>query len=613
MTTSAHCFTPSLNAYFNALLRETGPWPFHQDGSYFSITNRESCETLLLPCQFHSQGGRHILGPRALLDQGEGAHPIEFQQAVDWTLSLPELKTQTTTEALANFWQRVVHSDDNLAQALDYQAEHPPGRRPGQALAFIEAEQALVNGHSIHPCPKDRGNMSSSEARIFAPEFGCHFPLAWYSVHRDYLHCHIAGKHTLSSLVEPILESTSPTCDSSLRTARPAGHCLIPCHPYQHQHWQAHPVIRRLQAEGHVRFLGIDCGRWRATSSLRAIWSENHDWMLKFSLSVRLTNSIRHLQPEEASRGPALAKLLTTPAARAWLGRHPAFSILTEPASVAICDEQDQPLPETTLVFRDNHFRGQQAEGCEVLATLLQDAPDTGLSRLGLALRARGTGEAGARHWFQTYLNLAVKPLLDAQSNLGLLFGAHQQNLILKLDEQFQPVAVWFRDCQGTGFSSLARQCFGSVMPPLIRSSANELPDNRAIRLFCYYLFINSTFNVITALAAAGLCTESLLWQSLRQWLELQAAGQPLDTGAIDYLLHSPELYAKNNLLCCLKALNENTLEDPTAIYHLLPNPLISSLAYQHTHQRVPYTAAYFNASLIHKDETLYDLQTLPR
>jgi N2-citryl-N6-acetyl-N6-hydroxylysine synthase len=609
MTVTAHCFHPSLNAYFNALLRETGPWPFHRDGSYFSITNRESAETLLLPCQYHSQGGRHILGPRALLDQGEGAHPIAFQQAVDWTLLLPEVTTQATPEALANFRQRVVASDDNLAKALGYQTMNTGSRLPNAIFEFIEAEQALVNGHSIHPCPKDRGNMSHNEARIFAPEFGCHFPLAWYSVHRDYLHCHLAGKHTLSSLVEPLLESTSPTCESSVRTTRPPGHCLIPCHPYQHQHWQSHPVIRRLQAEGKVRFLGMDCGRWQATSSLRAIWSESHDWMLKFSLSVRLTNSIRHLQPEEASRGPALARLLTTPVAQAWLGRHPAFSILKEPASVAICDERNQPLPETTLVFRDNYFRGQQSKGCEVLATLLQDDPDTGLSRLGRALKARGTGEAGARRWFQAYLNLAVKPLLDAQSNLGLLFGAHQQNLILKLDEQFQPVAAWFRDCQGTGFSSLAHQCFGSVMPALIRDSANELPDERAIRLFCYYLFVNSTFNVITALAAAGLCPETLLWQVLRQWLAFEAAGQPLDTGAIDYLLNSPELYAKNNLLCCLKALNENTLKDPTALYHPLPNPLVQEQA----RQRVPSTRAYFNTSLIHKDETIYDLQTIPR
>ena len=42
---------------------------------------------------------------------------------------------------------------------------------------------------------------------------------------------------------------------------------------------------------------------WKATSSLRTVFTENSPYMLKFSLSLKLTNSVRHLLPKEVDRG----------------------------------------------------------------------------------------------------------------------------------------------------------------------------------------------------------------------------------------------------------------------------------------------------------------------
>ncbi|GGY73929.1 IucA/IucC family protein [Marinobacter zhanjiangensis] len=574
MTLSRESVTPSLNAYFNALLRETGPWPWHPRCRHFSITHTGTGERLLIPCRFRSLGGRHLLGPELWLERGSGPEPIGFSEAVRWTLALPELRNQSSPGTRQGFLHRVEQSDDNLRRVLAHRAQHCPAPGPSPQ-SFIESEQALVNGHSIHPCPKDRGNMSDDEARAFAPEYSARFPLIWYSVDRHQLRCHDSAQASLAGVVESLLEHEPAPLRQAAYAAASAGHTIIPCHPFQHRHWQALPALQELQSKGRLHSLGMGTSRWYATSSLRAIWADDQDWMLKFSLSVRLTNSVRHLQPQEAVRGPGLADLLDTAPARQWLDRHPRFRILNEPVTTVICDNQGQPLPETTLVFRHNPFRNKTDEACELLASLLQDDPATGLSRLGSCLRARNASEADAVAWFRGYLDLAVKPLLDAQGNLGLLFGAHQQNLILRLDRQFRPVAAWFRDCQGTGFSSLAHHRFGPDLAASVRAGENELPDGLGVRLFCYYLFINSTFNVITALAAADLCTEDQLWHQLKQWLQQQRAEGPADTSALDYLQTSPQLYAKNNFLCSLRALNENTLTDLESIYHPMPNPLV--------------------------------------
>lgn len=565
---------PSVNAYFNALLRETGPWPWHPEPGLYTLTHQETGDTLLIPCRFHSRAGRHLLGADLWLDQGEGVRPVSFLDAVAWTLSLPELVRQSSAGDRQKLLARVQSSHHNLNHALDHRAS-------AQALAgtspqaFIDSEQALTNGHSIHPCPKDRGNMTAEEATAFAPEYGGSFPLIWYAVAADQLLSHSSASTSLTDATQSLLQQEAPSIRQAARNATAAGERVIPCHPFQHRHWQAHPELQALQSAGQLRCLGMGISRWRATSSLRAIWAQDQDWMLKFSLSVRLTNSVRHLQPQEAVRGPALADLLTTAPARDWLARHPDFRLLDEPLTTAILDRQGQPLADSTVVFRDNPYHDHHGDDCELLASLLQDSPETGLSRLATCLRARNAGEADAADWLHHYLELAVKPLLDAQSNLGLLFGAHQQNLILRLDQHFQPVAAWFRDCQGTGFSSLARQRFGPGLATSIKAGENELPDALGVRLFCYYLFINSTFNVISSLAAAGLCPEDRLLHQLRQWLHHQRRQQAADTSAFDYLLASPSLYAKNNFLCSLRAVNENTLEDLESIYHPMPNPLL--------------------------------------
>ena len=571
MLPSKETLDPSVNAYFNALLRETGPWPWHPESGHFSITHSQTGEILLIPCRHYSRAGRHLLGPDLWLDGHHGLSAIPFLDAVAWTLSLPELAQQATSAGRKNLCHRVAQSRGNLLRAIA-QKRPQPSLRPQD---FIQSEQALAHGHSIHPCPKDLGNMSAEEIVAFAPEYGGRFPLIWYGVHTGQLQCHDSNAARLDDALHSLQAGEPPDLRRTMAEARNSGQVVVPCHPLQHRHWQTHPSLRELQAQGHLRCLGMGASRWQATSSLRAIWAEDQPWMLKFSLSVRITNSLRHLQPQEAVRGPLLADLLNVAPAQQWLDRHPHFRVLNEPATAVICDPKGQPLPDTTLVIRHNPFRGDATRGCELLASLLQDDPDSGESRLATCLKARHAGAGEAQAWFGDYLDLAVKPLLDAQSNLGLLFGAHQQNLILRLDDRFRPVAAWFRDCQGTGFSALAYRRFGTDLAEAVLTSRNELPDELAVRLFCYYLFINSTFNVITSLAAAGLCAEQRLLDQLRRWLEQRRAENPVDRSALDYLLGSPQLYAKNNFLCSLRAINENTLEDLQSIYHPMPNPLV--------------------------------------
>lgn len=570
----------SLNAFFNALIRE---WPvahYHQSdttlsshhrlpGGYFEIPGTTDT-SLLVPCRFRARTGRHLLTGPLMLETGGQRRTIGFTDAVAWCLGLPALQKDGSPDALESIKQRVHTSIRNLTAshgALSDRFDH----LFRESLSFMDAEQALFSGHSIHPCPKDRGNMTAGEARDYAPEYGNRFPLAWYSVHRDHLFLRHADGTDLAAAIEPLLKAEPDAAD--WRSALPPHHCLIPCHPFQHDQWQASASLRAMMDAGTLRYVSHGQSLWGATSSLRAIYSESVPWMLKFSLTVRLTNSVRHLQPEEVVRGAELCRVLNSGPVRRWIESRSDFDVLREPIATGIRGHEGNILTDTLVVWRDNPFQGADAENTEVVATLLQDDPRSGESRLVQRLRQAGFDATRTRDWFRRYLDVAVGPLLEAQSRFGILFGAHQQNLVLRLDGVW-PEKLYFRDCQGTGFTSVAVERLGNELSGLADDSENLLPDDLGIRLFCYYLFINATFNVMSSLAAGQLTSEDVLIQTLRDWLLARLDEQPADPRAIHYLLKSPELYAKGNFICTLRALNENTLDDVFSIYHPLTNPL---------------------------------------
>ncbi|MEQ6885373.1 IucA/IucC family protein [Salicola sp. Rm-C-2C1-2] len=573
-------YDPSLNAFFNALIREWDLARYHRRGQdeassassqpdVFEIRGPDDT-ALVIPCQFRTQTGRHCLtGPLQLNRHGQTEN-ISFEQAVEWCLTLDALQREASPQALEALKARVIASKQNLdaaQQARTGALEH----LFRESLSFIEAEQALISGHSIHPCPKDRGNMTLEQAQRYAPEYGDYFPLIWYSVAEAHLFNREAEGVTADQGIKALLD-TEPAADD-LRAATPSSHRLMPCHPFQHYHWQRTPALRSLQASGALRCIGPGASHWRATSSLRAIYCEAAPWMLKFSLSVWLTNSIRHLQPEEVVRGAELCRVLNSGPVRQWLTSRPNFEVLREPVATGIQGSDGQPLPETLVTWRENPLQGTNAANTEMLATLLQDDPRNGESRLSQRLHAAQMTPDQTQQWFLRYLNVAVAPLLEAQSLFGILFGAHQQNLVLQL-HGIWPQRLFFRDCQGTGFTSLATHRLGDELSHLANDSANLLPDDLGIRLFCYYLFINATFNVIASLAAGGLVHEADLIQTLRDWLSARLDEQPPDDRAIRYLLESHSLYAKGNFLCTLRALNETTLDDVFSIYHPFTNPL---------------------------------------
>ena len=575
----------SANGFLNAYIREFDDWRIETSPRSWQNAGFPA-QALLIPLghqslwvgvQYWSDCGRHRFGLPA---RCEGPHGMQSRQLNFLSLAklLVEnagLLTNGSIGAMARFLERIIESHRNLEMLLTLREPELDHLFRGP-LSFRQAEQALLVGHSVHPAPKVWQPMTLTEAVQYGPEGGEGFALAWMLVRRQRVHYHSADGVSLEQRVQALIDA-DPHLTADYIDIRD-DYVLLPAHPWQVKRLQRLPALQAAFASQDIIPLASQGSRWHATSSMRSIYNEQAPYMLKFSLSVRLTNSVRHLQPAEAERGCLISKILATPVGQQFSQRFRDFQIMQEPAYVCLLDDAGGRLPDTMLVFRDNPIREQSQRQFNVLASLTQDHPGGGISSLGslvmeVAVSQNITPATAASRWFAAYLKVAVQPLVLAQADYGLLFGAHQQNLVLGL-ERGLPVHCYFRDCQGTGFSAAGARLFKLDHNALGESAENQLDNEMANKLFAYYLIVNSTFGVIGALGADGLIPEASLLLQLRTFLQQQMTPQRRDLSFLRAVLESESLWQKGNFICSLADMNENTLADPAAIYRPIDNPI---------------------------------------
>lgn len=565
--------------FFNALFREltaSDAVMVFQAPPTISL-RLDAGQRLDLPLEHYSRLGRHRYSQEAFLVKGEVRAAISFDEAVERVCDFLVSSFDAELEAIERFKKRVAGSRNVISQALSHREAAIRALYAGP-VSFKDAEQGLWIGHNFHPTPKSRDPFDHDDLLKYAPEFGGAFALAWFAAHPSILRGRCAATFAHVAWTTELARHDLGACHA-LDDALNEGLVPLPMHPWQMKVLSEQPSLQAHQTSGNLRHLGESRLPWNATSSLRSVYQESAPFMLKFSMSVRLTNSVRHLLIPEVERGQQLYDVLATAKGRAFLAEHPTFRVVGEPGYLAIAGDDGEALRETIVVCRENPFTGPYANDTAVLATLTQDNPLGGPNLIQAMLLRSSIAAAVscrdlARRWFDQYLELVVRPILLAQADYGIVLGAHQQNLIVEVKDGF-PVGAFFRDCQGTGYTELGWSLYADEVPSLDRANGNILHESMGNWLLSYYLILNSTFNVITALAADGWATEEELLADLRRFLVNLLEAGVRDPSCLTYLLHEKAgLMHKGNFLCSFRDFNENTIPDPLRLYTRVPNDL---------------------------------------
>ncbi len=559
---AAHCF-------LNALIRETDDWQLRDSASRTLIIPLSQRQAIHLRVLFFSPTQHHRFELPAMLVDDTGAQALDFATLAQLVVDKLQTAQRLSAAVCEAFYQRVIeshaHTHDAIAARHDWPTlrEHP--------LTFGEAEQALLPGHAFHPAPKSHKPFNQQESRRYLPDFAPHFPLRWFAVDREYL----AGD-SLTLNLQQRLQRFATENAPALLSEQTDSRWLFPLHPWQADYLLGQDWCRELVGRGLIKDLGEAGQAWLPTTSSRSLYCANSRDMIKFSLSVRLTNSVRTLSVKEVKRGMRLARLAKTERWQTLQARFPTFRVMQEDGWASLRDLQGNVMEESLFVLRDNLLFSHPASQTNVLVTLTQAAPDGGDSLLAatvkrLAARLTISEKQAAHAWVDAYCEQVLKPLFVAEADYGLVLLAHQQNILVEMQQDL-PVGLIYRDCQGSAFMPHARGWLDQIGEA---EAENVFTREQLLRYFPYYLLVNSTFAVTAALGVAGIDSEQNLMARVRLAL---AALRPHVThpACLDYVLESASWNVKGNFFCYLHDHNENTIVDPSVIYFDFANPLLA-------------------------------------
>ncbi|MDC4547826.1 siderophore biosynthesis protein [Acinetobacter baumannii] len=526
-----------------------------------------------VPLSYVSCVGRHRLAalPKMCID-GQW-QKISAGTIVSLLLEELVIESQFKLDA-ASLLEKWIQSRDALLQFLKQRHnDFDDLVKAGQN--FIESEQALILGHSMHPAPKSRNGFVHEDWLKFSPEHAGKTQLHYWLVQQNYIAEGCATEQPISDQVKDAIRWYLSESDLNLLKTH-VEFKLLPLHPWQARYLQGKPWFEQLKQTGQLIDIGLRGWQFSPTTSIRTLASFNAPWMVKTSLSVMITNSIRVNLAKECHRGEISYRLWHSDLGKKILKQCPTLKAVNDPAWIAL-QIDGEIINETICIFRDQPFAVQQQVTC--IASLCQDHPNKELNRFNalfdqIAQKNQQTNfKEIALDWFDHFLKIGLAPLMYVYHKYGMAFESHQQNVLLELEDGL-PKNLWLRDNQGFYYIEEFATEIVEALPDLLEKAHAVGPKDFVDERFSYYFFGNTLFGLINAIGATGYISEDELLIHLQQNL-LQLLEQYPDSTLLQGLLFNDSLPYKGNLLTRLHELDELIAPlEHQSVYVQLPNPL---------------------------------------
>lgn len=587
----------SFQAFVNGFIRETGA------GCIKALTTVDEVElqqkmhgpfimelhlplqktTLWIDVPYRSLVGRHTFGDVFRIKQGGkwqqeepfSAMILLVQELHGQAKLNPEKRSSCFEECLL----RMIDSLQTMHSYIEVR-QKDGGKLYESKQCFIDSEQSLLYGHWFHPTPKSRQGMAYWQHSLYAPELKGRFQLHYFLVHHDLVE---HGSLLESSACELVAQDVGAP---SFRN-NDQNWIVFPMHPLQAQYLLKHTSVIKAMEQGLIKDIGPAGKLFSATSSIRTVTSESGKWMYKFSIPVKVTNSLRLNRRHELQAGMLVATLLHHSET---LRINKGFHMIGDPAYMTVrLPGMEESGFET--IIRENPFQDGGA-GVTSIAALTQDPLPGYDSKLAGLMKKVAVREClpistVSIHWFKHYIDVAVRPLIHLYDELGLALEAHQQNSLLNVYSGY-PSAFYYRDNQGYYLANSYKDALLAKEPKLKDVDGLFYKDALIDDRFAYYLILNQVFSLICRFGVDGLQEEAVLLEVLRSALaELEVTLVGAGKRFVQGLLGNEQLACKANLLTRFHDVDELAEELEQAVYTSIKNPFKSTgkkegVAYAH-------------------------------
>jgi siderophore synthetase component len=335
---------------------------------------------------------------------------------------------------------------------------------PAPVRDAVDAEQAVVDGHPLHPCCRTRTGMSVADVLAYAPE---HHPIVRLSL------VAVPAERWLAAGDWP-------------EELRDGDTVLMPVHPWQRDHVLVHHPD--LAVAGRT----IEA---RPLMSLRTLapLGELPGYHVKTALDVQMTSMWRTISGAEVADGPPLSELVCAVLDKAGYGDR--LHVLRElgGGSVRIGGTASASL---AAMIRES---GERYAGPGEIAVPLS------------ALQAVGAFAAAGDplRWFADLTDLVLPPALTLLAS-GIALEAHGQNTLVVLRDGW-PVRALYRDLDGVRIHPDRLAAHGFTLPGLSGTRAGL--DTWALRTKLFGNLLSVAFGeLVEGLARQGGADPQELW-----------------------------------------------------------------------------------------------------
>ena len=578
-----HAENASIQSFLNCYLRETQAfeevyeavnhlnWSGVTPNRWIKIELKKQRSTIYAALKHWSLTGRHLYHFPILYENNENVIPLDYISLVS-ILSKELLLKQDREDAEDELMLRTILSKKNIQRYLEAREDDSKSLESSE-FTFIEAEQSLLFGHLLHPTPKSKQGMSDEDESLYSPELKGMFQLHLFQADKSIIDQDTADEVTAEEITRMLLQRDEKF---TKQVEYDDESVFIPVHPLQVQVLLNDSFVQTLIKDGKLSYIGPFGELFSATSSMRSVYSPNFKYMFKFSVPVKITNSLRVNLEKELHRGVEVSRLLQSKIGQEMQEIYPSFQIIKDPAFLNIPTNKETSGFE--VVIRENPFYDND-KNASLIAGLCQDHGFGGNSRIAsiihdIARRESRTTEEVSKDWFLQYLTITLDPMLWLYERYGVALEAHQQNSIVQLENGY-PKRFYYRDNQGYYYSESKADLLVKQLPSLNRKSVTICSDEVAIERFRYYFFMNHLFGLINGFGAANLIEEEDLMDMLRHRLMHHDTLTDGKSGLIRSLLDAEELPCKANLLTRFHDMDElvGSLETQS-VYTKIRNPL---------------------------------------
>lgn len=539
----------------NGMLRELGNGKFYQGVPKYDLLTAQALEKskyplhmrfemkkngifLFAPISYRSKTTFHEYGfPIWAVDHNNNeifeVHPEELIEMI-----YIEFCDTFMEEGLDRFTQRIKSSVRNLQITSEAISE----RQQPIGYSFLESEQILPAGHNLHPFTKSRMGFSEEEQKLYAPEFENGFQLDYFLIHKDCI-----SEQSLPGISAKEIFATLASVPEEYYFDNIADYYIVPCHPWEAQYLMSTEEYPEMIGSGLVIHIGKLGEEFYATSSIRTLYSPQFNWMLKFSLHVLMTGSVRTNSLKDLRRGYA-SSVWWNDRKTFFEKNFPDFKLLSEPSTLSVYFKEEN-IDSFNILVRENPFSSQ--DKVLLLARLCQDETTddqnftTGFFK-NLAETLQTSPEQAILTWFKRYTQLLLPPLNTLLKEFGMAPEVHQQNLLIQLNDELLPQTIYVRDGQGYLLKESYKEKYKKAIEECPEIEDLFIRDERLLDIISHHLLVSNFAALISSLGKTGLIEEQKLIHILYDEFSSLHQSEPSDL--TDYALHQRYWAVKSNL-----------------------------------------------------------------